>query len=162
MKFPVLIAALSAVGLGSCALFYSQSGTPFGPDDYAIALAQPYPAEARLAQLRLRNFLSRANARARQVLQQTPYVAVQAYELTAGEVPWLSHKLGFGKVRAVEHYANDFVERTSVPVKFLVLFDHRSERLASPDGVLVIDTPSKGAIGKFGGFRAVYAGTGWW
>jgi hypothetical protein len=162
MKFPSLIAALSALTLGSCALFYSRSGTPFGPDDYAVALAQPYPSEARLAQTRLHNFLSRANARDRQVLEETPYVAVQAYELTSGEVPWLPHKLGFGKVRAIRHYANDFVERTDVPVKFLVLFDHRSERLASPDGVLVIDTPSRGTIGQFGGFRAVYAGTGWW
>jgi hypothetical protein len=162
MKFPSLIAALSALTLGSCALFYSRSGTPFGPDDYAVALAQPYPSEARLAQERLHNFLSRANARDRQVLEETPYVAVQAYELTSGEVPWLPHKLGFGKVRAIRHYANDFVERTDVPVKFLVLFDHRSERLASPDGVLVIDTPSRGSIGQFGGFRAVYAGTGWW
>lgn len=162
MKFPILIGALLAVTFGSCTLFYSRSGTPFGPDDYAIGLAQPYPSEARLAQKRLHNFLSRATAQDRRILEETPYVAVQAYQLTSGEVPWLPHRLGFGKVRAVRHYANDFVERTNVPVKFVVLFDHRTERLASPDGVLVIDTPSRGAIGKFGGFRAVYAGTGWW
>jgi hypothetical protein len=163
MKFSIIVGALSALTLGSCGLIYPRSGTPpFGPDDYAVGLAQAYPSEARLAQIRLHNFLSRANARNRQVLEETPYVAVQAYELTSGEVPWLPHRLGSGRVRAIRHYANDFVERTDVPVKFLVLFDHRSERLASPDGVLVIDTPSRGAIGKFGGVRAVYAGTGWW
>src|SRR5215470_8901872 len=60
MKFPFLLAALSALTLGSCVLFYSRSGTPFGPNDYAIALAQPYPSEALLAQKRLHNFLARA------------------------------------------------------------------------------------------------------
>jgi hypothetical protein len=162
MKFPILLAALAALTLGSCALFYSRSGAPFGPDDYAIALAQPYASEASLAQKRLHNFLARANERDRQVLEETPYVAVQAYELTSGEVPWLSHKLGLGKVRAIRHYASDFMEVTAVPVKFLLLFNHRTERLASPDGVLVIDTPSRGTIGRFGGFQAIYAGTGWW
>ena len=162
MKLPTILGLLVALALGSCGLFYSRSGTPFGPDDYAIALAQPYPIEARLAQKRLHNFLARATTQHRRILEQTSYVAVQAYELTSGEVPWLPHKLGFGNVRAIRHYANDFVERMNVPVKFLVLFDHRTEKLASPDGVLVIDTPSTGTIGKFGGFRAVYAGTGWW
>src|SRR6516164_1901910 len=96
---------------------------------------------------------ARASARNRQTLEETPFVAVQAYELTAGEVPWLAHKLGFAKVRAVRHYANDFTERVDVPVKFLLLFNHRTERLAAPDGVLVIDTPSRGTIGRFGGVR---------
>ena len=162
MKFPILLAALSALSLGSCALFYSRSGTPFGWNDYAVALAQPYPSEALLAQKRLHNFLSRANARDRQTLEETPYVAVQAYQLSAGEVPWLPHKLGFGTVRAIKHYANDFIERVDVPVKFLLLFNHRTEQLASPDGVLVIDTPPRGTIGRFGGVQAIYAGTGWW
>jgi hypothetical protein len=162
MKFPILLAVLSALSLGSCGLFWPRSGSTFGWNDYAVALAQPYPSEALLAQKRLHNFLSRANARDRQTLEETPYVAVQAYQLSAGEVPWLPHKLGFGTVRAVKHYANDFIERVDVPVKFLLLFNHRTEQLASPDGVLVIDTPPRGTIGRFGGFQAVYAGTGWW
>jgi hypothetical protein len=162
MKFPILLAALSALTLGSCVLFSSRPAAPFGTNDYAIAVAQPYPSEASLALKRLQNFLARANARDRQTLEETPYVAVQAYELTSGEVPWLAHKLGFGKVRAVWHYANDFVERTDVPVKFLLVFNHRTEQLASPEGVLVIDTPSRGTIGRFGGVQAIYAGTGWW
>jgi hypothetical protein len=162
MKFPTLLGALLALIFGSCTLFYSRSGTPFGADDYAIALAQPYPSEALIAQKRLHNFLARATPQDRQILEETPYVAIQAYELTSGEVPWLPHRLGFGKIRAISHYANDFVERSHVAVKFLVLFDHRTGRLASPDGVLVIGTPSRGTIGKFGGFQAVYAGTGWW
>jgi hypothetical protein len=160
MKFPTLLATLLALTCGSCTLFYNRIS--FWPDDYAVALARPYPSEALIAQKRLHNFLARATAQDRQILEQTPYVAVQAYELTAGEVPWLSHKIGFGEIRAIRHYANDSVERLNVPVRFLVLFDHRTERLASPDGVLVIDTPPRGAIGNFGGFRAVYAGTGWW
>jgi hypothetical protein len=162
MKFPILLAALSALSLGSCGLFWPRSGSTLGWNDYAVALAQPYPSEALLAQKRLHNFLSRANARDRQTLEETPYVAVQAYQLSAGEVPWLAHKLGFGTVRAIKHYANDFIERVDVPVKFLLLFNHRTEQLASPDGVLVIDTPPRGTIGRFGGVQAIYAGTGWW
>jgi hypothetical protein len=162
MKFLTVSGAVLLLTLASCRLFYNKTNAPFGSDDYAFALARPYPSETRLAQNRLKNFLARASERERQILLETPYVAVQAYELTSGEVPWLANKLGYGNVRAVQHYANDFVERMDVPVKFLVLFDHRTEQLAAPDGVLVIDTPSRGAIGRFGGLRAIYAGTGWW
>jgi len=38
-----------------------------------------------LAKLRLRNFLRRANAQQRLSLNQSPYVAIQANEIEAGE-----------------------------------------------------------------------------
>jgi len=61
---------------------------------------------------------------------------------------------------AVAYYSHPDDDPTTVPVKFLLLFDSRTGHLVSPEGVLVIDTPSRGAVANFGGVQAVYAGTG--
>jgi hypothetical protein len=146
---------------GSCA-YYSGGRSRFGSNDYAVLLGTPYPAEVRLAHKRLHNFLDRADRKDREVLGQTPYVAVQAYALTAGEIPWFTRKLILDRVRAVSAFSTDSQERENAQVKFLLIFNHQTGELATPEGMFVIDTPQRGAIGQIGGFRAIYAGTGWW
>jgi hypothetical protein len=46
-------------------------------------------------------------------------------------------------------------------VKFLLLFDSRNGQLVSDDGVLVVNTPSRGKVGMFGGISALYIGREW-
>jgi hypothetical protein len=89
-------------------------------------------------------------------------VAVQANLLNVAAVPWLSHKLATGKIQSVEYDSSRGNSAPDVGVKFLVLFDSRTGRLVSSDGVLVIDTPQRGSIARFAGISAIYAGTGWW
>jgi hypothetical protein len=109
------------------------------------------------------NFLRRADARQRGLLGQNPVVAVQAGQIDASEVPGLIYQLSSGQVaNAVTYYSSDPDDPTAVPVKFLLLFDSRTGRLVSPEGVLVIDTPARGIIANFGGVQAVFADTGWW
>jgi hypothetical protein len=94
-------------------------------------------------------------------LGQNPVVAVQANEIDASEVSGLVPQLATGRVgAAVAYYSDPDNDPTTVPVKFLLLFDSRTGHLVSPEGVLVIDTPPRGAVANFGGVQAVYAGTG--
>ena len=137
------------------------SGNPYGANDYAVGEAEPYPQEVKLGKQRLENFIRRANPKQQALLAENPYVAVQAYELVAGEVWPLLRRLAGGRVRT-KYYSQDFKNQSAYPVKFLLLFDQRTQRLIRPDGVLAFDTPQRGAVGAFAGVNAIYAGTGWW
>ena len=161
MKFRALL-SLAALTISSCASSNPSLRTRYGAINYAVRRAAPNSAEISLAQRRLQNFLRRANTRQQALLGHNPVVAVQANEIDASDVPGLIYQLSSGQVGAVSYFASDPDNPTAVPVKFLLLFDSRTGRLVSPEGVMVIDTPSRGTIGIFGGVRAVYAGTGWW
>jgi hypothetical protein len=125
--------------------------------------AQPYPREALLAQKRFQNFLQRADGKRRLILAETPFVAVRAYQLVANEVPGLVWRMALGRIPMKGYYGADLLENSgSVPVEFLLIFDQRTGRLAAPDGVLIIGSPPRGTIGRFGGVRAIYADGGWW
>ena len=125
--------------------------------------AQPYPRETLLAQKRFQNFLRRANAKRRLILAETPFVAVRAYQLVANDVPGLVWRMALGRIPMKAYYGADLLQNSgSVPVEFLLIFDQRTGRLAAQDGVLIIGSPPRGTIGRFGGVRAIYADGGWW
>jgi len=134
----------------------------YGANDYAVGEARPYPQEVKLGRLRLENFIRRANPRQKQLLDENPYVAVQANELVAGEDWPLLRELAGGRVRAGQYYTQDQKNQSNYPVEFLLIYDARTQRLVRPIGVLVIDTPNTGKVATFAGVKAVYAGTGWW
>jgi hypothetical protein len=162
MKRHALLLSLAALVISSCASFSPSAATGFGRTDYAVQRASPNGEEISLAQKRLQNFLQRADTHERGLLGQNPVVAVQANEIDASEVSGLVPQLATGRVgAAVAYYSDPDNDPTAVPVKFLLLFDSRTGHLVSPEGVLVIDTPPRGAVANFGGVQAVYAGTGW-
>ena len=160
MKRHALLLSLAALVINSCASFSPSAGTGFGRTDYAVRRASPNGEEISLAQRRLQNFLQRADTHERGLLGQNPVVAVQANEIDASEVSSLVSQLATGQVGAAVAYYSIREDATTVPVKFLLLFDSRTGQLVSPEGVLVIDTPPRGAVANFGGVQAVYAGTG--
>ena len=163
LKRPLLFVVLISLLCGSCAQGPYSPGTPFGPDDYAFMRAQPYPRETLLAQKRFQNFLQRADAKRRLILAQTPFVAVRAYQLVANDVPGLVWRMALGRIPMKGYYGADLLQNSgSVPVEFLLIFDQRTGRLAAQDGVLIIGSPPRGIIGRFGGVRAIYADAGWW
>jgi hypothetical protein len=157
------IALLISLFLSSCTVLVPP-GPPqkYGANDYAVGQAEPYPQEVKLGKKRLENFIRRANPRQKQLLAETPYVAVQANELVAGEDWTLLRELASGKARAAQYYMQDFRNVSNFPVEFLLIYDARTERLVKSIGVLIIDTPNLGQVANFTGVRAVYAGTGWW
>jgi hypothetical protein len=163
-QFP-LIALLVPLFLSSCTEISSVLVPPgprqYGKNDYAVGEAQPYPQEVLLAKKRLANFIRRAGPKQRQVLNQNPYVAVQANELLAGDVWPLLRELSSGRVKTMQ-YVQDLQNQPNYWVKFLLLFDGRTQRLLRSDGVLIMEEPQRGSVADFAGTRAIYAGTGWW
>jgi hypothetical protein len=155
-------ALLLTLLLSSCEVLMPSGPKGYGPDDYALGEARPYPQEVSLAELRLRNFLRRANARQRLALNQSPYVAIQANEIEAGEDWQLLRELSSGQARAIELYSTDFRNRSAFGVKFILIFNRRTGQLLKPIGVLAADTPLRGRVGEFARVRAIYGGTGWW
>jgi hypothetical protein len=134
----------------------------YGYNDYAVGEAQAYPQEVILAKKRLANFLRRATSpRQKQVLEQNPYVAVQAGQLVAGEIWPLMRELSSGRVRT-NNYVYDLQNTPNYPVEFVLLFDQRTQRLVRPDGVLIMTDPQRGSVADFAGVKAIYAGSGWW
>jgi hypothetical protein len=128
--------------------------------DYSVMTADPHRAEVKLAQRRLAKFLTRLNPQERALLDQTPFVAVQAGELPAGDIPGLNGRFVNGTVKSTR-FGLDMDSGLRVTVKFLLIFDSRTQQLARSDGVLVTDTPRRNTVALFDGTHAVYAGTGW-
>jgi hypothetical protein len=159
------IALLMALVLSSCTEVGSLlPPTPrqYGYNDYAVGEAQPYPQEVILAKKRLVNFIRRARSpRQKQVLEENPYVAVQAGQLVAGEIWPLMRELASGRVRT-NHYIYDLENTPNYPVEFVLLFDQQTQRLVRPDGVLIMTDPQRGSVADFAGVKAIYAGAGWW
>ena len=166
MKNIPQIALLIALVLTSCtesplSPLLPSSPRQYGANDYAVGEAQPYPQEVKLAKQRLANFIRRADPKQKQLLDQNPYVAVQATELLAGEDWPLVRELSSGRVRTM-NYVQDFENIPNYPVKFLLLFNQQTGHLVRSEGVLTMDEPRRGSVANFAGVRAIYAGTGWW
>jgi hypothetical protein len=149
-----LVLSLILFGLASCAT--TPPNTVANTRDYALMSATPYNAEIAVGRERLQKFLAKADPEKRAILAQNPVVAVEAYVLTAGEVGPLFRRLNSGG-----GYVQDFTNRGTTQVQFLLLFDSRNGQLVSDDGVLVIYTPERGHVGMFGGISALYIGKGW-
>ena len=156
MKHLAIFLALGSLALSALA------ARPPDPEekDYSFMTAKPYRVEVQRGQQRLAKFLSRLNPKRRALLDQTPYVAVQVYTLTAGEIPGLTWRLGKGSVPSTQ-FAQDTHSGTNVQVKFLLIYDSRTQQLVGEDGVLVTDTPALNTVGVFDGKHAVYVGIGW-
>ena len=158
------IALLTALLLSSCTELTSllpPTPTQYSANDYAVGEAQPYPQEVKLAKQRLANFIRRADPKQKELLDRNPYVAVQATELVAGDIWPLLRQLSSGKVKTTQ-YVQDLQNQSNYWVKFLLLFDERTEHLLRSDGVLIMEEPRRGSVAEFAGVKAIYAGTGWW
>jgi hypothetical protein len=160
------IALLFSLLLSSCtesplSFLLPPTPTRYGGNDYAVGEAQPYPQEVQLAKKRLANFIRRADAKQRQLLDQNPYVAVQATVMLAGEDWPLVRELSSGRVRTID-YVQDQQNIPNYQVEFVLLFNQRTGGLVRPDGVLIMDEPRRGSVADFAGVRAIYAGVGWW
>jgi hypothetical protein len=145
--------------VGACFLgFFPQSAHASTPD-YALMSATPYNSEIAIARERFEKFLYTADAKKRAVLAQSPVVAVQAAVLTAAESGPLLHRIQSGEFGIGN--GGRPADQANRPVIFVLLFDSRTGQLVTDDGVLVLNTPQRGKIGRFGGVSAVYIGMGW-
>jgi hypothetical protein len=130
--------------------------------DYGLISATPYQTETNLGLARLDKFMRKMDSKKQALLAQTPYVAVQAGSMTAGEVGTIMRRINSGNSRGITSgYGQRPADAMGREVLFILVFDSRTRQLATDDGVLAVDTPGRGKIGMFGGTSAIFAGTGY-
>jgi hypothetical protein len=157
-----LLIVISILAVGTAAL-QAEKNPPLPSrktPEYSLAVGEPYPSEVDLAYRRLWKFLQHLHGRSRASLQETPFVAVQVGQYSAAEVPAALARIDRGTAQALSFYSTDPEEPAGAQLKFIIVFDSRTRRPVGPAGFFVNDTPVRGALGKFGGITAVYAGTG--
>ena len=151
-----LQAATFFVALSGCAGSSHRSDVT----EYALAVGRPYPNELGVAQERVNRYLARLKPSQRAQLMQNEYLAVEATTVPASEVPGLANKISSGQVQATGGFAADPYNRMSVVSRFIMIFETKTGQPATDEGFVVINTPSKGKLGIFGGYTALYIGTG--
>jgi hypothetical protein len=127
--------------------------------DYAMAVGQPYPEEAAVAQNRVNHYLAHLTAPRRQRLEPYAYVAVEATTMPATEVAAIvKNAVNTGQVFG--GLANDRYNLSGSQALFIMVFDSKTGRPVSNEGYVAMDTPQKGQPGLFGGYDALYIGNG--
>jgi hypothetical protein len=145
--FPLLFTCLSVIFLNGCA---SSANRTYR--DYTVAVGTAYPNEERIAQERVNKYLARLKPEKKERIAQNIYLAVEAVEVPVSEVPGLAGKF--------PGQTGGLTDRGSQMTKFIMIFDAKTGQPISQEGYISVDTPSKGALGVFGGYTAVYIGDG--
>src|SRR6266446_8352131 len=129
--------------------------------DYSLAVGQAYPAEQAAAQKRMDRYLAHLNPAEKERLASVEYIAVEATTVPVGEVPGLANRIVTGRARgATSILSSDPHEALSASAKFIMIFDPKTGQPLSQEGYIALDTPAKGKMGIFGGYTALYIGTG--
>jgi hypothetical protein len=89
------------------------------------------------------------------------YIAVEATTVSISEIPGLAGRIASGRARAETSItSSDPHEALSGNAKFIMIFDPKTGQPLSQEGYVAVDTPGKGKMGIFGGYTALYIGTG--
>jgi hypothetical protein len=129
--------------------------------DYSVAVGQAYPAEQTAAQKRVNRYLAHLKPAEKERLAQVDYIAVEATSVPVGDVPGLANRIVTGRARgAASINSSDPHAALSGNAKFIMIFDPKTGQPLSQEGYIAVDTPAKGKMGIFGGYTALYIGTG--
>jgi hypothetical protein len=129
--------------------------------DYSVAVGQAYPAEQAAAQKRVDRYLAHLKPTEKERLANVEYIAVEATTVPVGEVPGLANRIVTGRARGETSItSSDPHEALDASAKFIMIFDPKTGQPLSQEGYISIETPQKGKMGIFGGYTALYIGTG--
>ncbi|HXL26566.1 MAG TPA: hypothetical protein VN952_07770 [Chthoniobacterales bacterium] len=129
--------------------------------DYSLAVGQAYPAEQAAAQKRMDRYLAHLKPAEKERLANVEYIAVEATSVPVGEVPGLANRIVTGRVRGESSItSSDPHEALAGNAKFIMIFDPKTGQPLSQEGYIALETPAKGKMGIFGGYTALYIGTG--
>jgi hypothetical protein len=139
-------------------LFFATSVVRAGYIEYGIAGGDPDPSELATAAQKFESFLSRLRPATRVLLDWTPFVAIKTKEVNIADVPVVMNRVTKGTAQATSAYGSDArsITGNDVSTKLVLIYDTRTRKLASPEGVYIVDNPGNGRIGRFNGFYAIY------
>jgi hypothetical protein len=153
-----LLLAAAIAGFSGCASS-TRSTTVSHYRDYALAVGEPYPSEASVAQNRVNHYLAHLTPERRKVLESYQYLAVEVTTVPASEVAAVVKRLiNAGTVAG--SLGNDPYHFTSDTAQFVMVFDVKTGRPVGNEGYVAMETPRKGQPGLFGGYDAIYIGNG--
>ena len=129
--------------------------------DYSVAVGQAYPVEQAAAQRRVDRYLAHLKPAEKERLANVEYIAVEATTVPVGEVPGLANRIVTGRLRGETSIASsDPHEALAANAQFIMIFDPKTGHPLSQEGYIAVETPAKGKMGIFGGYTALYIGTG--
>jgi hypothetical protein len=153
-----LLLAEAVTGLYGCASS-TGSATLSHYREYALAVGEPYPAEASVAQTRVDHYLAHLTPERRKALESYQYLAVEATTVPATDVAALvKHLINTGAVTG--SLAHETYNLSAGTAQFVMVFDIKTGRPVANEGYVAMDTPRKGQPGLFGGYDAIYIGNG--
>ena len=155
-QYVFLLTTAALTALSACVSSSNRSDTR----EFALAVGRPYPNELAVAQERVSRYLAHLTPSQRERLTENDYLAVQTTKMVASDVPGLANRIARGEVQATGGFGGDPYNRMSAETTFIMIFEAKTGRPATDEGFVVVDTPAKGKIGIFGGYSAVYIGTG--
>jgi hypothetical protein len=152
----LLICCITFLLFGACASSRLAQYT-----DYSVAVGQAYPAEQAAAQKRIDRYLAHLKPAEKERLTKVEYIAVEATTVPISEVPGLAGRIVSGRLRGETSITgSDPHEALSGTAKFIMIFDPKTGQPLSQEGYIAVETPAKGKMGIFGGYTALYIGTG--
>jgi hypothetical protein len=151
-----LVCCLAVLFCGACASSKLAQYT-----DYSLAVGQAYPAEQAAAQKRVDRYLAHLKPAEKERLATIEYIAVEATTVPVGQVPGLASRIVTGRARGETSItSSDPHEVLAANAKFIMIFDPKTGQPLSQEGYIALEAPAKGKMGIFGGYTALYIGTG--
>jgi hypothetical protein len=152
----LLFCCVTLLSCGACVSSNSAQYT-----DYSVAVGQAYPAEQAAAQKRVNRYLAHLKPAEKERLAKIDYIAVEATSVPVSEVPGLAGRIASGRVRGETSItSSDPHEALAGNAKFIMIFDPKNGQPLSQEGYIAVETPARGKVGIFGGYTALYIGTG--
>jgi hypothetical protein len=152
----LLVCCITLLFCGACASSKLAQYT-----DYSVAVGQAYPAEQAAAQKRVDRYLAHLKPAEKERLATVEYIAVEATTVPVSEVPGLANRIVTGRLRGETSItSSDPHEALATNAKFIMIFDPKTGQPLSQEGYIAVETPAKGKMGIFGGYTALYIGTG--
>ncbi len=155
-----LLTGVATLALGTAVLPLNGCATdPNAVDnrDHAIDTYSPFGNQTAVAEVHAREWWRSHQQR---FGNQPPLLAVQASRVFEGEIVQnLSAKLQNSQTTSL-FYAKSLEQYPTFDLYSVLIFDTRTERLVSPQGFVVVDTPHRGTVARFGPYIARYIGEG--
>ena len=149
----VLVVLLLVVGFGP-----RSSGEMIDQRNFAIDTYFPGANEIRLAEKRARNYWAK---NANRYGPNPVYLAVETSKIFESEIVQdLWPKLIKSQTTSSFFSKSPGRHHTEVDLKGIMIFDTRTGTVAGNRGFVLVDTPGRGRVARFGDYVARYIGTG--
>jgi hypothetical protein len=136
------------------------SGETIDQRNFAIDTYYPTPNEIHLAEQRAQKYWAK---NAMRYGSNPVYLAVETSKIFESEIVQNLWPKLINSQTAVSFFSKSpGRHHTEVDLTGVMIFDTRSGRLVGNRGFVLVDTPSRGTVVRFGDYIARYIGTGRW